>query len=164
MGSLLEPLSMKTEFLVAVASTRRVFGTPGSANWSFLYGFFYKDKVSLSLHPKFMLRLVSAFHMNQSFQLPVFPKPHSSKAKGKLHTLHVYSALAFYINCIKLFKACSRLFVSYAERIQGQQYQFSVSHWLSNCIKHCFELCDSHSSENNGSFNQGLACLFSLSD
>lgn len=89
---------MKVAFLVAVTSARQVSEFRAlSSNPT--YTVFHKDKVQLRLHPAFLLKVISHFHLLQEVFLPVFcPKPHSSNRQRVLHTLDVRRALAFYID------------------------------------------------------------------
>lgn len=77
---LASPLSMKVAFLVAITSARRVREL--GAMMANPFSTFHKDKVSLQLHPKFLLKVVSQFHLNQPIHLATFfPKPHASNEK-----------------------------------------------------------------------------------
>lgn len=74
-------LSVKTTFFVAVTSSSRrkmiqafIAGT--------LYTVFYKDKVTLRPHPKFLLKVVTEFHLNLVIHLLVFfPKPYTTQGE-----------------------------------------------------------------------------------
>lgn len=79
------------------------------------YMIFQKDKVSSRSLPKFVPKVVSAFHLNQIVHLPIFfPKPHSNKAEEKLHILGDWRALSFYLDCT--IRSSPGLFVAYDER------------------------------------------------
>lgn len=65
---------------------------------------FCKDKISLHLYPKFLPKVASSFHLNQSIHLPVFyPKPHALPMEHTFHTLDVCWVLAFYLRCTRTF-------------------------------------------------------------
>lgn len=80
-------LPMKMAFLVTITSTRRV-SEIGVLMADPPYSTFFKDKVMLCPHPKYLLKVTSAFHMNQPIHLPTFhPKPHGTPTGAALHTL-----------------------------------------------------------------------------
>lgn len=96
-------ISMKTTFLVAITSVRRL-----SEFQEFLVDHrfigFYRPPLN------FMPKFVSAFHLNQTIHLPIFfPKTCSSKAEEKLPSTDVQWALAFYLNHTKSFRSSPRL-------------------------------------------------------
>lgn len=125
---LLSLLSMKTAFLVAITSGRRVLKLQALLD-DMPYAVFYKDKVSVRPHLKFMSKVVSAFHLNQSIQLLVFfPKPHSPKGEESLFILDVCRTLACYLDHLKSFRASSRLFVAMLRDSKATQWQFNISH------------------------------------
>lgn len=64
-------LSMKVVFLDAITSVRRV-GELGALMADPLYTVFHRDVVSLRLHPKFIPKSISEFHLSQVIHLPVF--------------------------------------------------------------------------------------------
>lgn len=72
----------------------------------------HKDKVSEELHPKFVPKVVSDFHINQRIHLPVFyPQLFSSKGEEAVwHSLDVHRALAFCLHRIRLSRKSSKLF------------------------------------------------------
>lgn len=54
-----------------------------------------KGKRDSGLHPKFLSKVVSEFHVNESTDLPVFfPKTHSTSEDAKLHTRDVVRGLS----------------------------------------------------------------------
>lgn len=58
---------------------------------------FHKDKVSLRLHPKFLPKVASSFHLNQSIHLSVFyPKPHDSHMEHAFPSLHANHCLLLF--------------------------------------------------------------------
>lgn len=98
-------LSTKVVFLVAITSAKRVselgpliLDTPPTL--------FHKDKISLHLHPKFLPKIISNFHLNQCIHLAVlFPNPRTSREEKRLQSLDVRHALAFYRQRTKLISS-----------------------------------------------------------
>lgn len=71
---------MKVEFSVAITLARRVREYRGLLADPPLNTVFLKGEVSMRLHPKFFLKVVLYFRLNQSIQLLVlYPKPHCSR-------------------------------------------------------------------------------------
>lgn len=104
---LLLHLSMKVAFLIAITSGRRV-GELRTLMIHPPFTTFYKDKVILWLHPKFVPKVASSFHLNQTIYLPVFfPKPHADNREAFLHMLDVRRVLAFYQERTKTFRKLS---------------------------------------------------------
>lgn len=92
-----------TRFLRGLANCRQRWQTSP-------FTIFHKDKVVLQLHPKFLPKLASQFHLNQVIHFPFFyPKPHSSNGERTLHSLHVRCALAFYLQHTRPFRTLSKL-------------------------------------------------------
>lgn len=94
-------LSQKIAFLIAITLARRVLNI--RCEWqALLIQLFFKDSVALQSRHKFLTKVVSAFHLNQTICLPIaFPKSHSSRNKECLYTLDVGRALAFYCDRTK---------------------------------------------------------------
>lgn len=113
MGSPFEPLascsllhfSMKVAFQVVITSARKAGELIALVSKS-SYTVFHKDKVYLLSHPKFLIKVVSNFHVNQAIYLLMFsPKPHAHRDKEKLHLLDMKRALAFCLKCTESFRA-----------------------------------------------------------
>lgn len=117
----LSPTSpFKTSFLIAIALARRM-GESGALMAYPLYSAFYRDRVMLCPHPLFLSKILLAFHINQGIYLLIFyPKLHTSREEASLHILNVRRALAFCLHKTKTFRASPRLFVSFAEKMNGQ--------------------------------------------
>lgn len=113
-GSLLN-LFIKTAILVAITSTQRV-GEIEALMVVPAVTICFKDKVSLSTHQRFLSKVLSEFHLNETQLLVFFPKPHNSILKTAFHILVVRRALAFYLDRFKSFRKSPRLFASFADR------------------------------------------------
>nr|XP_025038644.1 uncharacterized protein LOC112545207 [Pelodiscus sinensis] len=127
-------LTLKTVFLLAITSARRV--SELSAMMAIPpYTIFRSDGVVLRLHPRFLPKIVSNFHVNEPVILPTFfPKPHASPRDVALHSLDICRALAFYIDRTKPFRLTDHLFVSLTHRSKGQCLS---SQRISNLITAC---------------------------
>lgn len=70
------------------------------------YTVFIQDKIYLHPHPKFLTKVVSYCHINQTIYLPsFFQKSNAHKDEKKLHTLDVSKASAFYLDRTKPFRS-----------------------------------------------------------
>lgn len=102
-------------------------------------------KVYLHLHLKFLTKVVSNFHVNQTTCLPTFfLKPHTHRYEENLHFLDVRRALAFYLERAQSYRSSTQLFVAVADR--GWSYPVStqkISSWISLCICLCYQLANS---------------------
>lgn len=115
-------LSRKVAFLMEIPSTRRVgeFG----AFWQSL------STQSLILHPKFITKVPSEFHLNQTIH---YPKPHMSRNEKNLQSLKVCRALSFYLHESPLRSLPDYLFPSLSKWKEKQSHcRHSV--WISGCI------------------------------
>ncbi|XP_074872927.1 uncharacterized protein LOC142024640 isoform X2 [Carettochelys insculpta] len=134
-------LTLKTTFLLAITSARKVselaaiMAMPPCTVFS-------KEVVILRLHPAFLPKVSSEFHVNEPIVLPSFyPKPHSSSKEARLHLLDIRRALAFYIDRTKPFWKTDRLLVSLAPRSKGEGLSSQrISNHIVSCIRLCYEL------------------------
>lgn len=150
MGLLLEPLascslldlSLKVAFLVAITSARSVELRILMSRHP--YTIFFRDKVCLHPHPKFLPKMVSSFHINQPIYMPILcPKQHMSREEEYLHTLDVRRALAFYLDRPRHFYKSSQLFIAIADRVRGQSVSTQrISSWIASGIRVCYDLAN----------------------
>ena len=133
-------LTLKTLFLVAITSARRVSELAAlRSDQPFLQ--FFRDKVLLYPDLSFLPKVVSEFHLNQPLSLPtLFPQP-SSDVERMLHTLDVRRALAFYVSRTRDIRVSNRLFVCYFGHKKGSPAARStLSRWIVNTIVLAYEL------------------------
>lgn len=94
--------SMKVTFLLAVTSSGRV--NELEARMADLSYTTFPKNVSLRLHPKYIPKVISQFHVHQPIHLPVFfPKPYASNEEKRLHSLVVRWMLAFFLQIYCMF-------------------------------------------------------------
>lgn len=130
-------LSMKVAFLVAITSAGRV-SELGALMADPLYTVFHREKVSLWFHPKFLPKVTSEFHVNQSIHLPVlFPKLRASAEEPRLHSLDVRGmSLKFCLQRTKPIRKLPRLFFAVAERSWAQAISSQrISQWIPECYR-----------------------------
>nr|XP_025033567.1 uncharacterized protein LOC112543511 [Pelodiscus sinensis] len=134
-------LTMKTIFLLAITSARRV-GELGALMASPPFTVFSKDTVTLRLHPDFIPKVCSSFHINEPIVLPTFyPKPHSSSRDALFHTLDFRRALSFYIDRTRQWRRTDRLLVSLAPRSKGKALSTQrIAKLITLCIMECHSI------------------------
>lgn len=148
MGSPFEPmhkaslkhLTLKTAFLIAITSVRRVSELQAL---SVLDPFVtvHRDKVVLRTHPRFAPKFISKFHVNQSTELPTFFQNPSNLGEKTLHTLDVRRAVMFYMERTKPLRKTNQFFVSVAAGREGDAVSKStISRWIVQCITLCYTL------------------------
>lgn len=99
----------------------------------------HSDSVVLRINPKFISKVVSSFHLNQTIELPVFfPQP-EFVAERALYSLDVKRALMYHIDRTKPFRKTQQLFVSFSNPHKGQHLsKSSIACCLVKCIQTCF--------------------------
>lgn len=146
MGPPFEPLhkcelqffTWKVAFLIAITSLRRV-GELQVLTIEESFFQVHQNKVVLLTNPKFLPKVISAFHINQSVELPVFfPQP-DSVAERALHTLDVTRALLYSTERTKSFCKTKQLFVAFAPPHKGNPISKSgIARWIVKCIQTCY--------------------------
>ncbi|KAJ1217854.1 hypothetical protein NDU88_005441 [Pleurodeles waltl] len=134
-------LTIKTVFLVAIISARRVSELQAlSSKPPFLA--IHPDKVVLCTRASFLPKVVTPFHVGQSITLHTFyAPPHPSHEEERLHRLDPKRALAFYLDRTKDFQVDKQLFVGYVGAKKGKAVQKrTFSRWVLLCIKMCYAL------------------------
>lgn len=131
-------LRMKVAFLVAIMSMWRVSKIAALTAYP-PYTIFFRHKITLRPHPKFIPKISSSFPLNQPIHLPTFcPKPHGNTQEAILHTLDIRHAIAFYLERTKPFQKSPRCFVSMTEHSKGSAI---ATQRLSKCISTYIHFC-----------------------
>ncbi|KAJ1093250.1 hypothetical protein NDU88_006355 [Pleurodeles waltl] len=134
-------LTIKTAFLVAITSARRVSELQALSSKP-PYLMIYPDKVVLRTRASFLPKVVTPFHLGQNITLPTFfAPPHPSKEEERPHRLDPKRALSFYLDRTKEFRVDDQLIVGYVGANKGRAVQKrSISRWVVLCIKICYAL------------------------
>lgn len=117
-------LSVKTAFLIAITLVQQV-GEIEALMAYYPFTVFFKYKVTLRPHPKFLPKVSLEFHFKQPIHLPLFhPKLPLDNQEALQHTLDIWRALASYLDRTKFFGKTHTLFVSLADKhkVQFKQY------------------------------------------
>lgn len=127
-------LTLKTLFLIALVSARRVSELRALSVHRELC-IFREDSVVLRPDPAFIPKVNSIFHRSQDIVLPSFcPDPKTPKEKV-FHCLDVRRALSFYLDRTKEVRKTESLFVSFRNSSMGKPVSTStLSRWIRECI------------------------------
>ncbi|XP_077120915.1 uncharacterized protein LOC143775974 [Ranitomeya variabilis] len=127
-------LSLKTAFLVAITSARRVGDIQALSRLS-PYTEFLQDRVVLKPDPAYLPKVASHFHRSQEIVLPSF-LPNPSNAKEELlHTLDVRRCLLEYITVTNAWKREDALFLSFQGPRKGLRVsKFTLAKWIREAI------------------------------
>ena len=86
-----------------------------------------------------MPKVASAFHINQTIELPVFFQKPESIAETALQTLDVKRAVLFYTERTKPFRKTQQLFISFTKPNQGAaNSKAGLSRWIVKFIQTCY--------------------------
>ncbi|XP_078514164.1 uncharacterized protein LOC144773171 [Lissotriton helveticus] len=133
----LKMLTMKTAFLVAITSLRRVSELQ-ALTLQELYIQIHNDRVVMSTDPHSMPKVVSKFHMNQSIQIPSFFQKPTTSAERALHTLDARRAVMHYIERTKGHRKTKQFFVSFANSFMGKAVtKKTIARWIAQTIQLC---------------------------
>ncbi|XP_034780644.2 uncharacterized protein LOC117973223, partial [Acipenser ruthenus] len=133
----LKYLSMKTAFLLANTSAKRVSELQAlSVHSSCMRVWEDGSIVSLRTNPAFLPKVITAFHINQTVELESFhPPPFTSQEDEKLNFLCPVWALRFYVLKTKALRKSNQLFVCYGTRTLGQPLSKQrLSHWIADTV------------------------------
>ncbi|XP_078522268.1 uncharacterized protein LOC144791469 [Lissotriton helveticus] len=133
----LQMLTMKTAFLVAITSLRRVSELQ-ALTLQEPYIQIHSDRVVMRTDPHFMPKVVSRFHMNQSIQIPSFFQNPTTSAERSLHTLDARRAVLHYIERTKDHRKTKQFFVSFTNRYMGKPVtKNTIARWIAQTIQFC---------------------------
>lgn len=131
----LKHLTLKTAFLVAITSARRV-GELSALVHSHPYTQILEDRVILKTDPAFLPKVVSDFHRNQEVILPSFCTSPASAGEKTFHTLDVRRSLLEYLDRSRGWRKARSLFVQFSGTQKGQRASSnSIARWLRQAIQ-----------------------------
>ncbi|XP_078500130.1 uncharacterized protein LOC144755257 [Lissotriton helveticus] len=143
----LQMLTLKTAFLVAITSLRRVSELQ-ALTLQEPYIQIHNDRVVMRTDPHFMPKVVSKFHINQTIQIPSFFQKPTTKAERALHTLDVRRAVMHYIERTKDHRKTKQFFVSFAESFMGKAVtKGTIARWIAQAIQFCHKQAGQELSE-----------------
>lgn len=134
----LKYLRMKTIFLVAITSARRVSELSALSCHPSLCTF-HKDKVVLRPDPAFVPKVASAFHRSQDLSLPSFcPRPVHALEK-KWHSLDVRRILKIFLTRTASLRCTEMIFINISPPKLGQRMsKASIAATIRACIREAY--------------------------
>lgn len=135
-------LTLKTTFLLAITSARRV-GEIQAFSCKPPYLSVLDDRIILRLHPTFLPKVVSNFHRQQEIILPSFcPNPSSDKEK-EFHALDVRRCILSYLQVTESFRKSDQLLLQFQGPNKGQKAsKITIARWIKMAISTCYQLKD----------------------
>ncbi|XP_070583499.1 uncharacterized protein [Erythrolamprus reginae] len=135
----LQLLSIKTAFLVAITSARRVSELSALSVRPDLC-IFYPDRVVLRLDPSFIPKVNTEFHRKQELILPDFCTHGSHPSELRWHKIDVRRAVKIYIRWTETFRKMEKLFISFSQDKKGLGLSStSISRWIRDCIAEAYK-------------------------
>ena len=139
----LKMLTLKTAFLVAIASARRVSELQALCTDEVCYKFVTQDILQLRTNVAFMPKCKSEFHRAQSIVLKSFKPDAKTTHDKKLHKMCPVRALKYYRDRTKGFRednTSTQLFRAHAPGLNGKPVsKATISRWIVETIKTCYE-------------------------
>ena len=135
----LKLLTMKTVFLLAVCSARRVSELQAlscSPPFTIVHG----GKASLRTVSEFLPKCASDWHRRQSIELPSFYHIHNTTVvERNFHNMCPVRALKFYIDRTKELRKSDQLFVLHSPPKRGfPASKSTISRWIVDLIRHAY--------------------------
>ncbi|XP_068091050.1 uncharacterized protein [Hyperolius riggenbachi] len=127
-------LTIKTAFLVAITSARRVCELQ-ALSMREPYCIISGDRITLRLDTSFLPKVVSKFHRSQEIFLPSFCNNPTNEKEKKLHCLDVRRTVLGYLDRSKQWRKSDALFVLFGGRFKGKQASKStIARWIRQTI------------------------------
>ncbi|XP_013917310.1 PREDICTED: uncharacterized protein LOC106545317, partial [Thamnophis sirtalis] len=135
----LRHLTLKTAFLIAITSARRISELVALLVRQDLC-IVHPDRVVLRLDPSFIPKINTRFHRAQEVILPRFCPRLSHAREHSWHTLDVRWALKVYLHRTSDFRQSETLFISFQPGSLGKKVtSTTVGRWLRACIASTYE-------------------------
>ena len=142
-GASLSSLSMKTAFLLAVTTAKRVSELHALSISDACLRWKASDSgVTLWPNVSFLPKVLPPSYSNQAIELAAFhPPPFTSEAEERAHLLCPVRALRLYIQATQGFRRSEQLFVCYGARNRGCALSKQrLSHWVVDTIRKAYEV------------------------
>ncbi|XP_077141699.1 uncharacterized protein LOC143805858 isoform X1 [Ranitomeya variabilis] len=136
----LKHLSLKTAFLVALTSARRVSDIQAlSIDQPYLLTF--HDRLILKPDPLYLPKVAGKFHRSQEIHLPTFFKDPSTPEEQKFHTLDVRRVVLQYIEKTSSWRQSRALFISFQGKKKGYGVtRATLSRWIRDAIRLAYSM------------------------
>ncbi|XP_077343459.1 uncharacterized protein LOC143988068 [Lithobates pipiens] len=134
----LRELTLKTVFLVAVTTARRVSEMEAlSVRAPFCV--ILPDRIVLKTDPAFLPKVASSFHRSQEIVLPSFCPNPSGEKELRFHYLDVRRCILHYLELTKAFRRSDSLFVLFSGARKGcKASRRTIARWLRVAIEQAY--------------------------
>ncbi|XP_077340446.1 uncharacterized protein LOC143984042 [Lithobates pipiens] len=134
----LRELTLKTVFLVAVTTARRVSEMEAlSVRAPFCV--IFPDRIVLKTDPAFLPKVASSFHRSQEIVLPSFCPNPSGEKELRFHYLDVRRCILHYLELTKAFRRSDSLFVLFSGARKGcKASRRTIARWLRVAIEQAY--------------------------
>ena len=133
-------LTLKTVFLLAVTSARRVSELQALSVDQGFFRFLTPDVLFLRTNVDFMPKCKTEFHRAQDIRLESFHPNPQTEASKSLHKMCPVRVLSAYVNRTKDIRKGQQLLVSYKKGSQGFPVtKKRISAWIVECIRLCYQ-------------------------
>lgn len=133
-------LTLKTVFLVAITSARRV-GELSALVHNPPYTQILDDRVILRVDPAFLPKVVSPFHKAQEVVLPSFCDSPSSEGEKTFHSLDVRRSLLEYLSRCSEWRKDRALFIQFGGTQKGKKAsKNSIARWIRQAIQLAYQV------------------------
>ncbi|XP_068101601.1 uncharacterized protein [Hyperolius riggenbachi] len=127
-------LTLKTAFLVAITSARRV-GDIQALSIKDPYMTIFPDRIVFKTDPTYLPKVSSLFHRSQDVIIPSFCDPPTNQKEAKFNKLDVRRILLSYLETTKSFRRSNHLFVAFAGSRKGLQVsKNTIARWIREII------------------------------
>ena len=133
-------LTLKTVFLLAITSARRVSELQALCIDQGCYRFLTPDVLLLRTNVDFLPKCKTDFHRAQEIRLESFHPDPRSEADKTLNKMCPVRALSTYVKRTQAIRKGQQLFVSYKKGAQGFPVSKKrISSWIVDCIRTCYQ-------------------------
>ncbi|CAJ0948803.1 unnamed protein product [Ranitomeya imitator] len=132
--SSLKVLTLKTVFLVAITSARRI-GELHALSIQEPYLRVTSDNIILRLDPTFLPKVTSDFHRGQDIVLPSFYPDPSNIKEESFHTLDVRRVVLHYLSQTESWRIDQNLFIQLSGKNKGRKAtKNTIANWIKQAI------------------------------
>ncbi|XP_068091948.1 uncharacterized protein [Hyperolius riggenbachi] len=136
----LRNLTIKTIFLVAITSAKRVSELEALSSDEQFCSIF-EDRVILKTVTDFLPKVSSVSNRGQEIILPTFCNKAVHPKEKQWHKLDVRRCLLIYLKRVKQLRKTDRLFVNFTGNKVGEKMtKASIARWLKVCIEEAYKL------------------------
>ncbi|XP_068094727.1 uncharacterized protein [Hyperolius riggenbachi] len=133
-------LTLKTAFLLAIATARRV-GEIQAFSIAEPYCIISEDKITLKLDSTFLPKVCTSFHRSQEIFLPSFCQDPSNEKEEHFHCLDVRRCVIQYLEATRSWRKTQAMLVLFSGVNRGKQAsRASIARWIKQTITMAYQL------------------------